>query len=67
MWSVSYTHLDVYKRQVLGFVGAGGIGLHLYASINGFIWQQVLLILVAIGAIVMVSEAVSAWVRGRIS
>lgn len=59
--------INVRESSVLGFVGAGGIGLHLYASINGFIWQQVLLILVAIGAIVMLSEAVSAWVRGRIS
>ena len=59
--------INVRESSVLGFVGAGGIGLHLYASINGFIWQQVLLILVAIGAIVMLSEAGSAWVRGRIS
>lgn len=59
--------INVRESSVLGFVGAGGIGLYLYASINGFIWQQVLLILVAIGAIVMLSEAVSAWVRGRIS
>ena len=59
--------INVRESSVLGFVGAGGIGLYLYASINGFLWQQVLLILVAIGAIVLASEALSAWVRGRIS
>ena len=52
---------------MLGFVGAGGIGLHLYASINQFAWQQVLVVLVAILAIVLLSEAVSAYVRARIS
>jgi phosphonate transport system permease protein len=52
---------------VLGFVGAGGIGLQLYASINQFAWQQVLVVLFAILAVVLVSEAVSAHVRARIS
>ena len=59
--------INIRESSVLGFVGAGGIGLHLYASINQFAWQQVLVILVAILAIVLVSEAISAYVRGRIS
>lgn len=59
--------INVRESSVLGFVGAGGIGLLLYASINGFIWQQVLVILVAIGIIVLLSEAASAWVRERIT
>jgi phosphonate transport system permease protein len=59
--------INVRESSVLGFVGAGGIGLHLYASINQFAWQQVLVVLAAILAIVLVSEAVSAYIRARIS
>jgi len=59
--------INVRESSVLGFVGAGGIGLYLYASINQFAWQQVLVVLAAILAIVLVSEAVSACIRARIS
>jgi phosphonate transport system permease protein len=59
--------INVRESSVLGFVGAGGIGLFLYASINQFAWQQVLVVLLAILAVVVASEAVSAYVRERIS
>ena len=59
--------INVRESSVLGFVGAGGIGLLLHASINTFAWSQVLVILIAILVIVMASEAVSASVRSRIS
>ncbi len=59
--------INVRESSVLGFVGAGGIGLQLYASINQFAWQQVLIILAAILVIVLISEMVSAYVRARIS
>ena len=59
--------INVRESSILGFVGAGGIGLYLNASINTFAWTQVLVILVAILAIVIVSEAVSAYVRTRIT
>jgi phosphonate transport system permease protein len=59
--------INVRESSVLGFVGAGGIGLYLYASINQFAWQQVIVVLAAILVIVIASEALSAWVRGRIS
>ncbi len=59
--------INIRESSVLGFVGAGGIGLQLYASINQFAWQQVLMVLVAILAIVLVSEALSAYARARIS
>lgn len=59
--------INVRESSVLGFVGAGGIGLYLNASINTFAWTQVLVILVAILVIVLISEAVSAHVRARIS
>jgi phosphonate transport system permease protein len=59
--------INIRESSVLGFVGAGGIGLQLYASINQFAWQQVLVVLLAILAVVLLSEAVSAYVRARIS
>ena len=59
--------INVRESSVLGFVGAGGIGLYLYASINQFAWQQVLVVLAAILVIVLASEAFSAYVRARIS
>ena len=59
--------INVRESSVLGFVGAGGIGLYLYASINQFAWQQVLVVLAAILAVVVVSEAVSAYIRARIT
>src|SRR5688572_23479912 len=59
--------INVRESSVLGFVGAGGIGLYLYASINQFAWQQVLVVLAAILVIVIASEAVSAYIRARIS
>lgn len=59
--------INVRESSVLGFVGAGGIGLFLYASINSFAWPQVLVILIAILVVVMLSEALSAFIRARIS
>ena len=59
--------INIRESSVLGFVGAGGIGLHLYASINQFAWQQVIVVLAAIFAIVVLSEWLSAFIRARIS
>ena len=59
--------INVRESSVLGFVGAGGIGLLLYASINSFAWAQVVVVLLAILVVVLASEALSAWVRGRIT
>lgn len=61
-WDINFR-----ESSVLGFVGAGGIGLYLNASINTFAWTQVLVILFAILVIVLISEAISAQVRARIS
>lgn len=65
--SVYRWDINVRESSVLGFVGAGGIGLYLYASINQFAWQQVLVVLVAILVVVLASEAVSARIRARIT
>ncbi len=59
--------INIRESTVLGFVGAGGIGILLYASINQFLWQEVAVMLIAVLAVVVVSEFVSASVRQRIT
>lgn len=58
--------INIRESTVLGLVGAGGIGLQLSASLNVLAWPQVSLILLVILAAVIVSEWVSAKVRGAI-
>ena len=69
IWGTVIYRWDINIREstVLGFVGAGGIGILLYASINLFAWQEVSVILMSIFAVVVVSEFVSAVVRQRIT
>ena len=59
--------INIRESMVLGFVGAGGIGILLYSSINQFMWQEVAVILTAVFGVVVISEFISATVRGRIS
>ena len=59
--------INIRESTVLGFVGAGGIGIMLYASINLFAWDEVAVMLVAIFGVVLVSEFISAQVRKRIT
>ena len=59
--------INIRESTVLGFVGAGGIGILLYASINQFLWREVAVMLIAVLAVVVVSEFVSATLRQRIT
>ncbi len=58
--------INIRESTVLGLVGAGGIGLQLQASLNVLAWPQVSLILIVILIAVIISEWVSAKVRGAI-
>jgi phosphonate transport system permease protein len=58
--------INVRASTIIGFVGAGGIGVELNTSINFFAWQQVLTILLAILGIVIISEVVSAYLRRKV-
>lgn len=58
--------INIRESTVLGLVGAGGIGLQLQASLNTLAWPQVSLILIVILVAVVISEWVSAKVRGAI-
>jgi phosphonate transport system permease protein len=58
--------INIRESTILGLVGAGGIGLELSGSINTLAWTQVSMILLVILVTVIVSEWVSAKVRGAI-
>ena len=64
--SVFRWDINIRESTILGLVGAGGIGLHLSASIANLAWTQVSVILLVIIATVVLSEWVSAKVRHAI-
>ena len=59
--------INIRESTVLGFVGAGGIGILLYSSINQFLWQEVAVTLMVVFGVVLVSEYISATVRRRVT
>jgi phosphonate transport system permease protein len=67
-WGITVFRWDINIREsaILGLVGAGGLGLKLQASLNVLAWPQVTMIILVILATVVVSEWVSAKVRGAI-
>jgi phosphonate transport system permease protein len=56
----------VRESAVLGLVGAGGIGMALDAALNLFQWDKVALILIAILAVVVVTEIAVTQIRKRV-
>jgi phosphonate transport system permease protein len=59
--------INIRESTVLGIVGAGGLGFALNEAILGLEWSRVGLILVVVLAVVVVSEAVSAYLRKRVT
>lgn len=59
--------INVRASTILGFVAAGGIGVELQNSINGFRWDAALTILIAILLVVLLSEIFSAYARKKVS
>ncbi|WP_435096167.1 phosphonate ABC transporter, permease protein PhnE [Halorubrum sp. N11] len=58
--------INVRAATILGFVGAGGIGVQLFEAIDSFAWRTVSALLVAILGVVLVSEGVSAYARRKV-
>jgi len=54
---------NIRMAAVLGFVGAGGLGQMLYVSLSMFRTDQAATLLLAMIAIVIVVDTLSAWVR----
>mgnify|MGYP000055921451 FL=1 len=59
--------INIRESTVLGFVGAGGIGIELYSSINLFRWPEVTVMVFGILLVVILSEFVSAFARKKIT
>jgi len=66
-WSLVLLRWDINIREsaVIGLVGAGGIGMTLDTAMNLFQWNRVAVILIAIFAIVIVTEVIITQVRKR--
>jgi phosphonate transport system permease protein len=58
--------INIRQSSIIGLVGAGGIGIALNNAMNTFAWREVTVILLAILAIVALSEWVSAALRKRL-
>ena len=59
--------INIRESTVLGLVGAGGLGFALNEAILGLEWSRVGMILVVVLAVVVLSEATSAFVRKRVA
>jgi len=64
--SVYRWDINVRAATILGFVGAGGIGVQLFEAIDSFAWRTVSALLFAILAVVVVSEGISAYARRKV-
>jgi phosphonate ABC transporter permease subunit PhnE len=58
--------INVRESAVLGLVGGGGLGMALDTALSNLYWDQAGLVLLVIFAVVIVTEVVTAWVRGKI-
>jgi phosphonate transport system permease protein len=59
--------INIRESTVLGLVGAGGIGFTLNEAILGLEWARVGLILTVVLGVVLISEAISALARARLT
>ena len=58
--------INIRDSTVLGFVGAGGIGVELFRAVNAFAWQSVAMVLIVILGVVVATESLSAYTRGLV-
>ncbi len=67
-WGIVLFRWDINVREsaVLGFVGAGGVGMALDTALNLFQWERAAMILVAIFAVVLAAEVATTHLRKRI-
>jgi phosphonate transport system permease protein len=59
--------INVRESTVLGIVGAGGLGFVLNEAILGLEWSRVGMILTVVLLVVIASEALSAFLRRRVT
>ena len=70
VWAISYTfyafELNVRASTVLGYVGAGGIGVKLNEALGLFKYERVSIIILFIFAVVVLVDALSEAIRRRL-
>lgn len=64
--SVFRWDINIRESTVLGFVGAGGLGMKLNSALGTLAWPKVSMLLIVIFATVIVSEWVTAQVRRKL-
>lgn len=55
--------VNIRAAAILGFVGAGGLGHHLFMALNLFLHQRLLTLMVAMLLLVTLVDLCSAWLR----
>jgi phosphonate transport system permease protein len=67
-WGIVLFRWDINVREsaVLGFVGAGGVGMALDTALNLFQWERAAVILIAVFVVVLVAEIATTQMRKRI-
>ncbi|WP_373187712.1 phosphonate ABC transporter, permease protein PhnE [Halopseudomonas sp.] len=58
---------NIRMAAVLGFVGAGGLGQMLYVTLSLFQQAQAITVILAMLVLVLVVDALSAWLRARLA
>ena len=66
--AMTFYRVEVGVRAVvlLGFLGAGGVGQDLFISFKTFRYQEVAVQVLVIMALVLLTDALSAWIRKRL-
>lgn len=55
--------VNIRAAAILGFIGAGGLGYHLFMALSLFLHHQLLTLIAAIFVVVTVVDFASAWMR----
>jgi len=66
LYSLYRFEVSIRAATVLGLVGAGGIGFHLISSIRLFDYQQTSMVLIAIVALVVITDYTGTRIRAKV-
>lgn len=58
--------INVRASTILGYIGAGGIGIYLQRSLSQFRYDQTAIIVLVIFIVVLVIDSISIWLRERL-
>ena len=58
--------INVRESAVLGLVGGGGLGMALDTALSNLYWDRAGLVLCVIFAVVVITELITIWIRGKI-